>query len=321
MLRLFLVLIGLLGAGVYALTRPRLLRQTPSAQLVTSYAEALQRIAQWQADEVAVLPECRTHLLTHGQRAEQAVVFLHGFTNCPYQFHQFEQLFFARGANVLNVRLTRHGMADPLTSELAMLSAEELVATTATALDIAHGLGEQVVVIGFSLGGILAGWAAEQRADVQQAILIAPAIGVRAVPAERAWLTANAALLLPNSFRWWDPVRQQQREGPPHAYPRFATHGVAQLVRIGALVFAQAQKAAPLVRSVTVITNPCDDVVDNATVAATVAGWRRHGATVHTHEFPAEWQLIHDLMDPTQPRQQVDRVYPQLMQWIAENPA
>ena len=29
-----------------------------------------------------------------------------------------------------------------------------------------------------------------------------------------------------------------------------------------------------------------------------------------------DWNLIHDLMDPSQPQQQVARVYPQLLAWI-----
>jgi hypothetical protein len=55
--------------------------------------------------------------------------------------------------------------------------------------------------------------------------------------------------------------------------------------------------------------------VDNRGVAGVVANWRRLGVPVHTHEFPATWGLIHDIIDPAQEQQQVAAVYPKLVEW------
>lgn len=299
------------------LGRVRPLRRLPAVQPETSYQSALERLARLQQkDDATVNPLCHTRLLTHGQPVEHVTVLLHGFTNCPHQFHQLAVQLHEQGDNVLNVRLPRHGLADPLTGELALLRAEELAAQANEVIDIAHGLGRRVTVLGFSLGGVVAAWAAQSRTDLDYAFLVSPAIGISALSPWRSRLYANLLPLLPNWYRWWDPVRKVERDGPRHAYPRFATHGLAALLRLGSIVQAEAHRRPPVAGKTVVITNPCDMVVDNAAAAATVSLWRIHGATIPTYEFPADWNLIHDLMDPSQPHQQIARVYPQLLDWI-----
>jgi alpha-beta hydrolase superfamily lysophospholipase len=161
LLRPVLVIAGLVGGALSWLYRIRPLRQLPTPQPATSYDEAVARLARLQALEGELLnPLCRTQLLTHGQPTPRVMVFVHGFTNCPCQFRQLTTQFFEQGVNVLNIRLPRHGMADPLTDELADLRAEELIAAVNEAIDIACGLGEQITLFGFSLGGLLSAWAA-----------------------------------------------------------------------------------------------------------------------------------------------------------------
>jgi pimeloyl-ACP methyl ester carboxylesterase len=299
------------------LGRVRPLRRLPAVRPVTCYADAVERLAPLQQkDDATVNPLCRTHLLTHGQAVEHVTVLLHGFTNCPHQFHQLAAQLHEQGDNVLNVRLPRHGLADPLTGELALLRAEELAAQANEVIDIAHGLGRRVTLLGFSLGGVVAAWAASERSDLDYAFLVSPAIGIGVLSTWRSRLYANLLVLLPNWYRWWDPVRKAERDGPRHAYPRFATRGLAALLRLGCIVQYEARRRPPVAGKTVVITNPCDTVVANDVVAATVSSWRTHGATIPTYEFPADWRLIHDLMDPTQTQQQVARVYPQLLNWI-----
>ncbi|NJP05385.1 MAG: alpha/beta hydrolase [Chloroflexaceae bacterium] len=52
-------------------------------------------------------------------------------------------------------------------------------------VDIARGLGRHVTIAGISVGGTIAGWAAQFRADVDCAVLIAPALGW--VSCTRCW--------------------------------------------------------------------------------------------------------------------------------------
>jgi pimeloyl-ACP methyl ester carboxylesterase len=309
--------VGLLLLGFYALTRVRWLRGLAPLRPATTYAEALARLQHLQAQEAAaILDCCRTYALTHGQRTPRAIVFLHGFTNCPYQFHQLAEQFYAVGYNVLNVRLPRHGLQDRRAPGFDQLTAEEMVDLTNAVIDLACGLGEQVTVLGFSLGGILAGWAAQHRADVDQAVLVSPAVGLRPPILHRQRLIANLLARWPDFFQWWDPVRKADKSGPPHMYWGFSSRALSQLLRLGVIVREEATQAKPAARSILVITNPTDELVAEPVVAQLVATWRRQGAAIQTYAFPVDWQLIHDLMDPSQPQQQVGRVYPQLLAWV-----
>ncbi|TMF26718.1 MAG: alpha/beta hydrolase, partial [Chloroflexi bacterium] len=66
------------------------------------YSEAIQ-IAQGlkELDGPNVNPQCHTRLYTHGLRRENALVLLHGFTNCPQQFDALGRQFFEHGWNVV----------------------------------------------------------------------------------------------------------------------------------------------------------------------------------------------------------------------------
>src|ERR1041384_435484 len=95
------------------------LAQINHAHPTSGYTEALDRLRAWTADEGDDLnPLCRTTLLDHGRQTEHAIVFIHGFTNCPYQFHQLAARAHQQGWNTLSLRLAGHGFADPLTTAL-----------------------------------------------------------------------------------------------------------------------------------------------------------------------------------------------------------
>lgn len=304
------------GGAARFLFRLRPLTSLPAPRPAFDYAGAAARVAGLQAVEgERINPVCRTRLLTHGQTTDKAIALIHGFTNCPQQYDQLAQRFFDLGYNVLIPRLPRHGMQDRTTRDFAALTAEELVALTAETVDILHGLGRRTVLFGFSLGGLLATWAAQNRAGLDHVVIVSPALALQgfALPLQRAY--GNLYGALPNYFKWWDPVLKEAAASVPHAYPWVSSHAVAQMMRLGALVRAQTGRQPYAARAVTVVTNPTDDTVDNRGAERVVAHWRRLGVPVHTHEFPATWGLIHDIIDPLQEQQQVGAVYPKLVEW------
>src|SRR6185503_17931811 len=136
----------------------------PSAQPrpAQSYAEAVIRLAALQAKDegLALYPGCESQFMTHDQKVERVMVLLHGYRNCPAQFHSLGMIFYERGYNVVIPRMPHHGLADVLTTDQAQLTAAELAAYVTEAVDIAQGLGEQVMVAGISTGGVLTGWVA-----------------------------------------------------------------------------------------------------------------------------------------------------------------
>jgi carboxylesterase len=255
--------------------------------------------------------------MTHGRRVEGAVVFWHGFTSCPQQFNQLGQIFYQLGYNVLIPRLPHHGLTDRLSPAQAHLAAEDLLDLVEEALDLAHGLGEQVTVVGFSAGGVLAGWAAQHRSDIQQAVIISPAFGLKVVPPALSKPAARLLLAGPNRFRWWNTQYKAEAPGPQHAYPRYSTRALGQILRLGLAVRFAARQSRPAVPSILVITNPNDWAVNNDMTAEIAHYWQNNGAgQVQTYRFDAGLELGHDLIDPDQVAQQVETVYPILVDLI-----
>ena len=184
------------------------------------YADAVERIEASRAQRAspALNPLCQLQFMSHGRKTERAIVFVHGYTNCPQQFHELGQQFYELGYNVLIVPAPHHGLADRMTTEHARLTAEELAAYTDSVADMAQGLGEHVSLAGISMGGIAAAWAAQQRGDVDLAVLISPAFGFKMVPAKATAPAVNAFLALPNLYQWTDSTLKAEN-GPTTPTP------------------------------------------------------------------------------------------------------
>jgi hypothetical protein len=66
------------------------------------------------------------------------------------------------------------------------------------------------------------------------------------------------------------------------------------------------------------MTNASDTSVNNLLTSQLVTNWQGHGANITTFEFPLGLRLGHDLIDPTQPDQRIDIVYPQLIELVTK---
>jgi len=242
-------------------------------------------------------------------------VLLHGFTNCPRQFYALAERYHARGYNVFVPRFPYHGLYNRAPKELSKLTAEDLVRTGMAAVDIARGLGRHVTVMGLSMGGLVTAWLAHHRADIDRAVMVAPALAFRAGVFALLPFYASYARLAPNRFVWWDPDQKARALGPEHAYYGFPLRSLYAVLRLAVIVGQAANRQRPAARSLVVIANPNDESIDNAGVRSVVERWRRRGANVLFHETPGAWRLEHDLIDPTQPAQQTERVYPLLIEW------
>ncbi|MCB0069926.1 MAG: alpha/beta fold hydrolase [Caldilineaceae bacterium] len=305
------------GYGLYRLFYVPQLAAPPVARPAAGYDDAMARARRLQdRDGPDVNPLCRTKLFTHGAKTAQAFVLLHGFTNCPQQYVRMAQELHADGHSVIVPRYPYHGL-DVMTDEIRRLTAEQLVETANTAVDIACGLGERVTVLGLSLGGLLATWLAIHRTEPAQVVVIAPALGTTTV-SQRATRPFIAAVgMLPNFFRWGDAELKAAAPHPEHAYPRISSRAFTQLLRLGVIVGREASTHLPQAASVLLLLNPSDETVDNDVARALFGRWRARGAPVTLYEFPVDLGLIHDLIDPAQPAQQVDRVYPELYALVA----
>jgi carboxylesterase len=286
---------------------------------VQSYGQAEIQIQSMQNQEASDHnPVCQTQFMSHGEKTQRAIVFIHGYTNCPHQFVELGKLFYEEGYNVLIAPLPRHGLADRMTEELAQLKAEELISYADEVVDIAQGLGDHVTVAGISGGGVITGWIAQNRSDVDLAVLISPAFGYAQVPLGLTLPASRVYLLLPNSYEWWDEELRENNP-PSHAYPRYSTRALAQLLRLSLVIQAQVRQGDPMASEILVVTNANDQSVSMPQIHRTVGLWREYrDSDLQTYEFPAELGLDHDLIDPAHPKERIDIVYPRLIDLITQ---
>lgn len=276
-----------------------------------SYAEAIDRAKTFMArDGANVLPQARTVLLEHGATTPLAVVLFHGLTNSPAQYVQFAPELYDRGVNVFVPRLPDHGYRDRMTTALAALTAEALIASAAEAVDLAYGLGARVGVLGISMGGLLTAYAAQFRA-LAVAVPVAPSFALLHLPYPISRAVAAIGRRLPNRFLWWDP-RVRASEPPITAYPRFPTHALMQTLRIGDAVDVAARTQPPLADRIVAVVNRNDPAVNNAVTRSIVAKWSSRKENVAEYVELTDLRHYHDIIDPQQPSARTDLVYPSL---------
>jgi esterase/lipase len=281
-----------------------------------SYAEAIERARTFMArDDESILPQARTALLSHATQRPLAVVLFHGFTNNPAQYAAFAPLVFERGANVFVPRMPEHGARDRMTTRLANLTAQMVLASANEAVDIACGLGERVAVLGISMGGSLAAYFGQFRA-IEAAVPVASDFALLRLPYPVSRLLAFVVLHLPNFFLWWDP-RAGIHHRPHTAYPRFSTHALMQTLRIGDEVYAAARRRPQLATRIVAIVNHADPAVNNEVTRSLVAEWRRWNRQgvdyVELRDLPEN----HDIIDPENPLARTDLVYLKLLDALA----
>jgi carboxylesterase len=213
-----------------------------------------------------------------------------------------------------------HGLADRLTDALVNLTAEDLAAFGDKIIDIAHGLGKKVTVMGISGSGTLVAWLAQNRADIDFAFAIAPLFGLAFIPALFTKLFERIALLLPNFFLWWDPrTRADNPYSIYYAYPRYPTRALVEFLRLARMARAQAEKSPPKAGKITMIINDAEPAVSNAEISKFIKLWRKHGqVNVNEVHFERDMKLPHDILTPGTPGLPIGDIYPRLISTIRE---
>ena len=301
--------------------KPFSLRETFAPNPVQSYAEAVARIENVQADETEIpnlSPECGSILMTHEEMVDNVIVFLHGFTSCPDQFETLGEEYFNQGYNVFIPRQPRHGLQEYDGAPLKGLTAEELAAFGYEVTDIAQGLGDRVVVVGLSGGGAVATWLAQERADIDLAVPIAPFLGIGFIPRPLTRPLTNLILLLPDFHEWWDPTTGMSNPlSASYSYRGYYMHSLFENLRLGFSAEEDAKQVKPAVGGILVITNANDDSVNNEVVAEYEQLWLEHGEQfLQTYQFEEELGIPHDMITFERPDGRVDIVYPKLLDLI-----
>ncbi len=281
-----------------------------------SYDEAVRRFQEIVAEEEAIVNEAGfSQMMTTGDETEQVYVLVHGTTNSPLQFAELGEILYERGYNVLILRMPHHGLSSHDVGELANLKAEELHTYADNAVDIAAGLGEETTVIGLSGGGAVTSWIAQNRDDVARVLPLSPFFGVPEAPPFLNTFLMNLASRVPS-------VTFKNPEEPEHdwVYQGEATRGVAEFMRLGRAVFAEADASAPAVNEIHFITTAIDDTADNDYTAELADTWRDSGATVASFEFDEAAGIPHNSVDPAGDPAKKALVYAKILEVLGEAP-
>jgi esterase/lipase len=170
-------------------------KTTITANLIDS--QTMKIIEKKNDDELASVPkaEHRSSIRLHWDqqqnpiKTKKSVLIFHGLLNSPRWMKAIEDGAFEQGYNVYNLRLSKHHENDRFALDTAKY--EEWVAQSQEALALASKIGEKVVVVGHSTGGVLAqALAIENSKTVDSALLIAPALRLNRI-LEKVLITAD----------------------------------------------------------------------------------------------------------------------------------
>jgi carboxylesterase len=289
---------------------------------ITSYEEAVSRVkAMQEADNLDLTRDvCITKLYDHGMQTEHVIILIHGFTNCPEQFNEIGKQYYEAGNNVFIPRTPHHGLSDRLTDALVDLKAEDLAAFGNKVIDIAHGLGKKITVMGISGSGTLVAWLAQNRSDIDFAFVIAPLFGLAFIPSLFTKLFERVALLLPNFFLWWDPrTKADNPYSIYYAYPRYPTRALVEVLRLGMVTRLLAEKSPPQASNITMIINDAEPAVSNREIMKFLKLWRKHGkGNLSEVHFEKEMKLPHDIITPGTPGVPIGQIQPRLINAVRD---
>ena len=282
----------LLAVGSCILRTPTTRATASHRTQAPSFSNAVAQIEQqWRIDDSIGVPSGRSVFLTHGHSTPTAVVLLHGFGSSPRQFLSLAASLYAHGINVWVPRLPYHAERGPVTA-LSRLTADDIRDAAQSATDIGSGLGDSVVVLGFSMGGVAAAWIAQHRSDVTRVVLVSPALELAHVPTALDHQLVRVALLLPEfkSGLARDPKRPDRTLG-------WSMHAVAQILMLAAFVELDAENAPPAVNNIRVLVNEHDRTVSSDAAVALATRWSAMGADVKIYQLSDSLQLAHDFID------------------------
>ena len=264
--------------------------------------------------------EMRSEVLDHGVRTARATVLLHGLTASPRTWREFARARFERGENVLVPRLPRHGHADRMSETLAELTSEELTAQGKRILSAAAALGDEIVLVGHSLGGSLALHLGHHDPRVDRVVAVAPFLGIRRLPRDwHAWLRALLERT-PNQFLYWNPI-ERGRGVPEHGYHRYTTRSLAAGLALADALREDARSGPPRARHIELVRNAGETSVNNHTIDELVRLWRAVGGEhVRVHRLTGLGPS-HDIVEPERRRAPAARFLPHLHAILDAPPA
>jgi pimeloyl-ACP methyl ester carboxylesterase len=311
-------IIAVAGGFIWLIFQPLNLHDLQShPEPAWSYEQAYAALQQ-RIEENGISDDCQTQFMTNGNQTAKVIVLFHDYGNCPRQFTRLTPLLYNNNCNILLARLPYHGTLDRLDNKDFTLTAERLTVFADSIADIAVMLGKKVVVGGIGAGAVLAAWTGLVRPDIESVIMITPAFHYTSAASSHSPFATRILLTLPNRRIWKDPVLKEEGT-PAHIYPRYSTRAIGQIMRLGIDVITRLEKNASLTKKYLVITNENDSLYDNRKTRQFVNLLKNYATEVATYAYPRRVQLGNDIIDPSRTYEQVDKVYPLLVEMISRH--
>ena len=179
-------------------------------------------------------------------------ILIHGFTANPEEMQFLAEDLHARGYTVLNIRLAGHG-THPL--DLARTRWTDFLLSVEDGLDLLRGLSGRTVLIGQSMGGMVALAAAAQFPVAGVVALSTPYFGFPLVQVLMARLMGTLGMTAHKQVKE-HPDLGQRREA---AYPAYARYPVRIIVELSELQKAM-RASLPLVKAPVLVVQSRQDL-------------------------------------------------------------
>ena len=211
------------------------------------------------------------------------------------------------------MRMPYHGLNSHQVNELKRLTAEELRAYADESVDLAAGLGGEIVVVGISGGGAVATWMAQNRPEVRQALPLSPFFGSPNVPMSVSSFAINLLSRVPNILL--DDPLEPRREW---VYRGEAKRGVAAFIRLGRFVLDRADQDVPD-GEINFLITAVDAAADNDYTMAFAEQWQTQSDRITLFEFQPAIDIPHNSVDPAADPQKKAMVYEKILSLLGEN--
>ncbi len=146
--------------------------------------------------------KCRSKFYFQPHQARKVCLFFHGFTAGPYQFEPLGETLFQLGYNVLVPLQPGHGIAGDWNGDNPPPLPEDAQIYKQFVLDwlrTAQSLGKQLILGGYSTGGTLAAWLAQEHPQrIEKTLLFAPYLS------SSLMLTNWLIEILPFYYEWFN---------------------------------------------------------------------------------------------------------------------
>jgi carboxylesterase len=213
--------------------------------------------------------------------------------------------------------MPHHGFRDVLGPYTSQIRAYELLPFVERAVDLMHGLGEEIIVCGLSMGGTMSTWVAQTRADVSIVIIVSAALGYKVLPTRLTRIAGLLMRILPNNEQWWNAEKKEDRDAPFYSYQKRSTHSLAQILKLGFKAGDLALRKAPAARKVWMFINDHDEAVNREMLERLVRRWRKTGAkNVEEFHLPDELGIPHNCITEGVKGGNTELVYGEILRMI-----